>query len=560
MESRREFLAKGLSVSGLAAFGTIPAILVGCSRTEFDLILRGGTIIDGTGKGPFTADVGIRQEHIAAIGNLEGKRSRCTIDVSGNVVCPGFIDVHSHTDYILLINPKAESKIRQGVTTEICGNCGDSPFPIGGVTESELKADILKKYGIEVDWNDLNGYLSRLEKNGSAVNFATLLGHGSLRGVTMGLDNRAPSGAEMTQMKRLVREYMEQGTFGLSTGLEYTPGSFAKTDELIELCKEVQAFDGVYATHMRSEDVMLEEAVAEALEISRSCGVELQISHLKASQKRNWDKMPRVLDTIQRASNQGVPVHCDRYPYIAWSTTMKAMFPLWSREGSNDDFVARLKSNSDWPKMREYLLDKINALGSWDAVLITWVSSEENRNYQGKTINELARELNKNPVNLVRELLIHEQGQVNMCGFAMSEENTENVLIFPLTMVGSDGMAWSPDGILGQSHPHPRYYGSFPRVLGHYVRDRKIMPLTESIRKMTSLPAEKFRIRDRGRLKPNHYADIVVFDPNTIIDKATFVQPHQYPEGIEYVIVNGRIVVKRGRHTGMLPGKILRRT
>jgi N-acyl-D-amino-acid deacylase len=559
MESRRDFLSKGLAVSGLTAAGILPSIIIGCSRAEFDLILRGGTVIDGTGKGPFAADIGIRRERITSIGDLGGRHARRTLDVSGNVVCPGFIDVHSHTDYILLINPRAESKIRQGVTTEICGNCGDSPFPIGGVTETNLKKDASENYGIDIDWRDLDGYLNRLEKKGSAINFATLIGHGSLRGVIMGLENRPPSTEEMAQMKHVLRDNMDQGAFGLSTGLEYTPSSFAQTDELIELCKDVEAYDGVYATHIRNEDVRLEEAIAEALEISRSSHVELQISHLKACQKRNWEKLPRVLETIQRASDQGVPVHCDRYPYIAYSTSLKAMFPIWSREGSNDDFISRLENNSDWQKMLEYLLDKKDALGSWDAVLITRVSSAQNRNYLGKTINSVARELDRNPEDFVRDLLISENGQVGMCGFAMSEENTQKVLSFPLTMIGSDGYAWSPEGILGKSHPHPRYYGSFPRVLGYYVRDRKIMPLTEAIRKMTSLPTDKFRIKDRGRIQSNHYADIVVFNPNTILDKASFMDPHQYPEGIDYVIVNGRIVIERNRHTGMLPGKVLRR-
>jgi N-acyl-D-amino-acid deacylase len=364
----------------------------------------------------------------------------------------------------------------------------------------------------------------------------------------------------MEGMKRAVRESMEQGAFGLSTGLEYTPGSFAKTEEVIDLCKIVSELNGVYTTHMRSEDVRLEEALEETLRIADEADVSLQISHLKASQKRNWHKLPRVLEKIQKASQDGIRVHADRYTYSAWATSLRIMFPMWSREGNSDDFVARLKDAATWNKIKPFLADKVNGLGSWDRVLITRLKSEEKKAMQGMTVEQLAADAGKDPYDFARELLIEEKGDVSICGFAMSEENTERVLAFPLTMVGSDGNAIAPYGVLGKGNPHPRYYGTFPRYLGYYIRERKILPLPEAVRRITSLPAEKFGLQDRGVLDEGKYADIVVFNPNTVIDKATFAEPHQYPVGIDAVIVNGRIVIEKETHTGELPGKVLRKT
>ncbi|MBN2356949.1 D-aminoacylase, partial [candidate division KSB1 bacterium] len=499
----------------------------------------------------------IRGKKIAAIGDLSSASTRQSIDAAGMAVSPGFIDVHTHTDISLLIDPKAESKIRQGVTTEIGGNCGSSYFPLNGDHATEIKKELQKKYQLKVDWQDLGGFFRRLQQNGIAFNYATLIGHGDIRTCAMGIENRPPSPDEMKRMKTYLRAALEQGALGLSTGLEYTPGSFAETEEIIELCKVVAQYEGVYATHMRNEDVRVQEALEEALQIARLSGVSIQISHLKASQKRNWHKVPKLLQTIQSAHEGGMNIHADRYPYTAYSTSLKMLFPLWAREGEDEDFVGRLKDSGQWRKILPFVKDKIAALGSWASVLITRVKSEERRIFQGKSVEELALQAKQDPYEFVRALLIEEDGQVGMCGFGMSEENTERILAFPLTMVGSDGEAISPHGVLGQTTPHPRYYGTFPRYLGYYVRERKILPLAEAVHRITMLAAQKFGLKGRGRLSKGNYADVVILNPDTIIDKATFVQPHQFPAGIAYVVVNGKIVVANGKHTGALPGEIL---
>ena len=557
--SRREFLKQAaLAGLGIGFAGTGSHFIIGCTRREFDLIIKGGMIFDGLGGKPFIADVGVGKDRITAVGDLTGRSAYRIIDAAGLVVSPGFIDAHTHTDIGLLVNPKAESKIRQGVTTEISGQCGDSPFPIGGPTLENDKRRIEEKYDISLDWTDTDGFLSHIEKTGTAVNYATFIGHGTVRGVVMGLEDRNPTAEELKEMKRIVRESFQQGAFGLSTGLEYTPGSFAKTDEIIALCNAMSDPGGIYATHIRSEDDRLVEAIDEAIRIARKSDVDLQISHLKASLKRNWHKLPQVLEKIESASRDGVRVHADRYTYSAWATSLRVMFPMWSREGDDEAFVGRLKNDAQWKKIKPFVIDKVEAMGSWDRVLITRLKSEDKSHMLGKTIARLAADLNSDPYIFVRDLLIEEEGNVGICGFAMSEENTEMVLAFPLTMVGSDGNAVAPYGILSHENPHPRYYGTFPRYLGHYIRERKILPLPEAIRRITSMPAKKFHLKDRGILSEGSYADIVLFNPDTIIDKATFTNPHQYPEGIDVVIVNGKVVIENAEHTGNLAGKVLR--
>lgn len=559
--TRRDFMKKagrGCIAAGIA--GSTAPLLVGCQPKEFDLILRGGVVYDGLGGTPYAADVGVKGERITALADLSNRSNHQTINLKGLAVAPGFIDVHTHTDISLLVNPKAESKIRQGVTTEIAGNCGDSPFPLSGESGEERKSGWQKEFDIEIDWSDTEGFLRSIENNGTALNYLTLVGHGTVRAAVMGLENRDPSPAELAEMRRLTRAAMEEGAYGVSTGLEYTPGSFAKTEEIIELCKVVAEYDGIYATHIRSEDVQLEEAIEEALRIADEARVKLQISHLKASQKRNWHKLPKVLTRIARASREGIRVHADRYPYTAFATTLQIMFPVWSREGDSEDFIARLKDDSLWQRMRPYVVDRVNALGSWESVLVTRVKSEERVDYQGKTIARLAEEAQKDPFEFARELLIEEDGRIDMCGFGMSDENTDKTLAFPLTMVGSDSSALAPYGILSRGNPHPRHYGAFPRYLGYYVREREILALPEALHRITAMAAQKFQLADRGVLAPGKFADIVVFNQDTIIDKATFTDTHHYPEGIDYVIVNGQIVINKGKHTEKLPGKVLRRT
>ncbi len=558
--SRRDFLkqaARAGLVVGLT--GTGSHYLVGCAGREFDLIIRGGMIYDGLGGEPFPGDVGIKKDKIAAIGDLGQKTAHQLIEGAGLSVTPGFIDAHCHTDISLLVNPKAESIIRQGITTEVSGQCGSSPFPVGGPSLDRRKKNLKEEYDITLDWTDADSFFRKLEKNRTAVNYVPFVGHGAVRTVVMGLEDRDPTFDEMRRMKRVVRECMEQGSFGFSTGLEYTPGSFAKTEEVIELSRVAAEMGGVYVTHMRSEDVRVEEALEEAIRIAREAGISLQISHLKASQQRNWHKLPKMLDRIMQASQEGINIHADRYTYTAWATTLQIMLPMWAREGDNDDLVSRLKDNGQWEQIKTFLVDKVDALGSWESVLITQLKKEENRHLQGKTVAQLAVELKKDPLVFVRELLIENEGNVSMVGFGMSEENTEKVLSFPLTMIGTDGDAVAPYGKLSKGNPHPRHYGAFPRYLGYYIRERKILSMPEAIRRITSLPADKFGLKDHGVLAEGKYADVVLFNPETVIDKATFANPHQYPEGIDYVIVNGRIVIEKGEHSGVLPGKVLRK-
>lgn len=558
--SRREFL-RTAAQSAVAAGVLVAAgpLVQSCERAEFDLVIKGGTLYDGRGGPPVVADLGIRGERIAAIGDLTHSSARAVVDATKLAVTPGFIDVHSHTDVGLLVNPKAESKIRQGVTTEICGNCGASPFPLRGPVAATTREEIRQEFEMEPDWQDAEGFLGRLERQKIAVNYVTLVGHSSVRAAVMGLDNRPPTSQEMEELRQEVREALEQGAIGLSTGLEYTPGCFANTAEIVSLCEVVKEFGGIYATHMRNEDVQVEEALEEAIQIAFQADVPLEVSHLKACQQRNWHKTPRLLERLKEVHERGLRVHCDRYPYTAYGTTLKLMLPLWAREGSDEDLVARLKDEAQWRKMRSHLEERAAALGSWERVLITKVAGTKHQAAQGKTVPQLAEELHTDHCEAVRQLLIDAEGKVAMCGFAMSEENTERVLSFPLTMVGSDGEAVAPYGVLGRGNPHPRFYGTFPRYFGYYVRERKILPLAEAVRRVTSLPAQVFGLRDRGVLAKGAYGDIVVFDPQTIVDRATFTDPHQYPVGIHHVVVNGRLVIHQGEHTGCLPGRVLRR-
>lgn len=546
--NRRDFIKTTLAVGSL---------VLRCEQTEYDLLIKNGLVFDGLAHDPVQVDIGIRSERIVAMGSLHEHAARRLIDAAGLTVAPGFIDVHTHSDVTLLANPKAESKIRQGVTTEICGNCGDSPFPWDEEKSRDTIAAVSREYQLEANWRTLAGYWQRLEKNGVAVNVATLLGHSTLREAVMGADDRPPTTAELQRMQAILRECLQAGALGLSSGLEYKPGMYASTQELIALCRIVAEARGVYATHMRNEDKRVEEALAEALAIGAATGCKVQLSHLKACQKRNWYKTPLLLQTVEQARKNGIDVYADRYPYTAYSTSMKLLFPFWSRDGDNRDFLKCLASSEQWQKIKLFLQDKISALGSWDSVLVTRLASAERKEYQGKTVAQLAA--NRDPYQFVRELMIAEQGDVHMCGFAMSEEDTAAVLAFPYTLVGSDGDALAPYGVLSAGTPHPRCYGTFPRYLGLYVREKKLLPMAEAIRRITSLPCRHFSIPDRGELTIDKFADLVIFDSKLINDKATFVEPHQYPDGISYVIVNGKIVIEKGKHTGLLPGKILRR-
>jgi len=552
--NRRQFIT---TCAG-ASFVFPGIVLKGCSlHKKYDLLISGGVMYDGLGNPGTRTDVAVKGGRIAAIAPaINENTARVVIDAKGKAVAPGFIDPHTHTDIQLLANPKAESKIHQGVTTEIGGNCGGSVFP-RKIKEDGEEPDT--RFGVEVTWTGADGFFARLEESGMALNYATLLGHGTVRNQVMGSYDCPPEADELLRMKEIVRTNLQAGVLGLSTGLIYTPGSFAETGELVELCREVAALNGVYATHMRDESDYLLEAIDEAVTIARESGVSLQISHFKTMYPRNWDKIDRMLTTVEQAKNAGMALLADRYPYSASSTGMRSFYPQWALEGKTDEFIARLKDISLDTQFREHFKEWEAKAGSWDNVLISSVSLNENRHLEGANVLDAAKKAGKEPYNFIRDLMIDEKGSVSVVKFAMSEDNLKRVLAHPLVVVGSDGNALSPYGPLSDGKPHPRSYGTFPRVLGKYVREEKVLTLPEAVMKMTSLTADKFSLAGRGRITEGSYADMVVFDPDTVIDKATFADPHRYPEGITHVIVNGSVVIDSGEHTGELPGKILKK-
>jgi N-acyl-D-amino-acid deacylase len=556
---RRTFIKKAGSAGMVFGFGGFGLISNACRQDyDFDLVLTGGHLLDGTGRESFQADIGIKGNRIMTLSALQGFTAYRVLEVSGLTVSPGFIDVHSHSEDELLVNPRAESKIRQGVTTEILGPDGESIAPLNQEMQAKLSQRFHDKYGFGVDWLDFDGYFQRLAQGGTAVNVASMVGQGTLREYVLGNSDRAASAEEINRMKELATMALKQGAFGISSGLEYTPGAFASTEEIIELCTVMQGTAGLYATHMRDEDDEVLEALEEAMAIARGAGVGLHISHLKTMGQRNWSKLDGIFARIDIAQSQGLAVTMDRYPYIAYNTGLDSLLPIWSREGGNEKLMARLQDPELLPRIKSETLKKVDMIGSWDSVMIASVELEKNRPLQGKTVAEIAKQTRQDPFDFVRSLIIEEKNRVDMSGFAMSEENTARILAHPLSMIASDASAKAPYGPLSHSKPHPRTYGTFPRVLSKYVREDKVLSLPEAIRKMTSLPAARFGLKNRGRVAKNFMADLVVFDPDKIKDKATFSDPHQYPEGVEYVLVNGKVVIERGEHTGELPGMILR--
>lgn len=557
--SRRSFL-KDAAKCGAAVSATGFLFPSWTSGGGYDLVIAGGSVFDGTGAPPRETDIGISGGVIRALGKIGRENAKRTIEAEGLAVCPGFIDVHTHTAEQLLVNPKAESTVRQGVTTVVGGNCGESPFPLNDAMFEEMRSGLRTRYGLEQDWKDAGGFFRRLEKTGTAVNYASLVGHGTLRAGVVGYNDRAATAPELESMKTLVAAAMDQGAVGISSGLEYSPGSFASTGEIIELASVSALRGGVYATHIRDEEDGVLEALSEAIRIAAESRSRLQVSHLKIGYPRNWPKFPALMAAFDAAAASGLRVHADRYPYTAWGTGLSMLFPLWAREGRTADLLGRLKDPGLQVKLEKEFLAKAGELGGWDKVLISDLPTDKNRELEGLNIQEAARLKDRTPYELVRSLLIEEEGEVDMIAFATSEEHLEALLSHRLVGVGSDGTALAPYGPLANGRPHPRAYGTFPRVLGKYVREKKLVPLAEMIRKMTSSPADHFGFNHRGRIAVGNAADITVFDPERVADKASWTEPAVYPEGIPYVVVNGRPVIDGGGHTGQLPGRVLRRT
>jgi len=527
----------------------------------FDFIIRNAMVMDGSGNRAFQADVAIKNGKIVAVGLADGEAER-VIDGSDLVLAPGFVDMHSHTDTGLLIDPHAESKITQGVTLEVNGNCGFSSAPcIDEPSRAELES-WRRKYEIEDDWQTMGDLLSMLEKRQIGVNFATLVGHCNLRSAVVGLADREASPKEIDEMKRLAAESMEQGAFGISTGLIYAPGCFANTSELIEVTKAVSHYGGFYASHIRDERAQLAEAVDEAIRIGREAGVPVEISHHKACGSSNWGKVQMTIAMIREARETGHDVTADQYPYTATATSLSTLLPYWAHDGGDKALLGHLKNR------REELIAGLIAAseegvfatnGDWGSVLISGVRTEKNRYCEGMNMQDIAERRGVPPAQAVIDLLEEEDAAVSMVQFAMCEEDIAVVMQSDNVMVGSDASSRSTSGPLSKGKPHPRAFGTFSRVLGHYVRERNVIPLEKAIYKMTSLPMKKLGIKDRGTITVGNWADIVVFDADKVIDKATYGNPHQTSAGIEYVFVNGKLTVEHGELTGELAGKVLRR-
>jgi N-acyl-D-amino-acid deacylase len=550
---RRTFL-KAATIASAGALGR-PTWVFATGRRA-DLVLRGATVFDGTGAPGQETDVAITGDRISDVGrNLPAGEDE--IDLRGLALAPGFIDIHSHADLSLLVNNNAESVIRQGVTLVVVGQDGSS---IGPWSDEELESTrdgYRSRYGVAIDFRDPAGFLDRIDRERPAVNLATMVGNGSIRGLIIGGEDRPATAAELSRMKAEVRKAMNGGCVGLSSGLEYTPSGFADTAELIELAAVLKGSGYPYASHMRNEDDRVMAAVEECLFIGQMAGVPVEVSHLKAQGKRNYWKADAILHALEKARAAGVDVNFDRYPYTAYATGLSNLFPASAREGGSAAFIERLRSPDTGPALKKACLDKIALLGDWDSVQIS-SANDATAWARGRRMGDLARERGVDPYELTIQLLEANRGGVGMIGHGMSEENTAEVLAHPLGMVCSDGGAYAPYGPLGVGSPHPRGYGTFPRVLGQYVRDTGDLTLEGAVHKMSGMSAAKLRITDRGRVAAGLFADLVAFDAGTVADRATFDEPHQYPVGIPLVIVNGVVTIRDGEQTGELAGRAVR--
>ncbi len=526
-----------------------------------DVIVKGGSVVSGTGNPWYKADVGIKERRISKIGVVLEKGER-VINADDLFVCPGFIDIHSHSDFSLLINPLAESKIRQGVTTEVIGNCGNSAAPLNDDVKDNLRKSnsLIIEAGIDLNWRTMREYFDRLKNQGVALNVVALVGHGTIRANVMGFEKRPPRKSEMEEMKILTEKAMEDGAFGLSSGLIYPPSCYASTIELIELSRVVAKFGGIYTSHIRGEGETLLDSVKEAISIGSEAFIPVEISHHKVMGKDNWGLVNKSLKIIKDARDKGVDVTCDAYPYVASSFSLRAMLPPWAHQGGVDQLVNRLKNSEDRMRMERDMLNSLPdwssplAVADWENTVITGCRRHEG--YEGRNIAEIAQENDVTPFKLTFDLLV-EDPSISVVRFSMTEEDVQTVMQSPYMMVGTDGYSLAPYGILGKGKPHPRSYGTYPRILGRYVRERHTITFEEAVRKMSSLPALKLGLKSRGLLLPGMFADIVLVDRKNVLDNSTFSKPHQYPEGIEYVLVNGKVVIERGEHTRTLVGEVL---
>lgn len=517
-----------------------------------DLLIRGGTVVDGTGAPGVTADVAITDGRITDVGTVPGRRAMRMIDARGLVVAPGFIDIHSHSDESMFVNSALESALHQGVTLVVCGNCGGSAAPLHGLALEEADREYAR-LGIERTWTQFYEYAAAVERSTPAINVCSYVGHGTLRMAVMGAEARPPTADELGAMRALLARAMDEGAIGLASGLIYPPSAYGTTDELSSLGEVVRAKGGVYASHIRNEGAALLEAVDENLEIARRSRVRTQLSHHKASGQKNWGKVHESVARIEAARTAGLDVQADQYPYTASSTGLAVTIPNWVHEGGSARLVERLRD----PAVRRRIRDEDTETGrAWDRIVIA--RARHRPEYSGRSVADLAREAGRDPLEWTCDTLVAHEGAVDIIHHSMHEDDVRFVMGQPWIAIGSDSRANAPYGPLSFGKPHPRSYGTFPRVLGRYARDERVLSLEDAVRKMTGLTARHLRLADRGVVRSGAWADLVVFDPSRIADTATYEDPHRYPDGIAYVVVNGAVAIDSGATTDERAGRFLR--
>ncbi|HKA58140.1 MAG TPA: D-aminoacylase [Gemmatimonadales bacterium] len=537
------------------------------ARTDapYDLLLRGGWIVDGSGNPRFAGDVAVNGDRIVATGHWSNIQARDTIEVTGLVVAPGFIDMLGQSETNALIDNRVLSKVTQGITTEVTGE-GDSPAPLTDRLVA-LDSAYLKRYHLDEDWRDLDGYFRRLERTPPTINIATFVGATQVRRAVIGDADRKATPEELSRMEALVDSAMRQGALGISTSLIYAPAIYASTDELIALARVARRYGGIYATHMRNEGADIDAALNETFQIARAANIPVEIWHLKVAGRPNWGRMPHVLARIDSARAAGIDVMADQYSYIASATSLDATIPVWALSGGRDSLLIRLRDPSTRARIREEMAgtaaarrgeNMFRGAGGGDGILIASTFEDSLKYLQGKRIGEVARARGRDPVETIFEILLADGSRTGAIYFSMNEQDLQAAMKTWWVAVNTDYGGVAPDGPFSDIRPHPRTYGSFTRILGRYVREQKLMPLEYAVRKMTSLAAQRVGLTERGLLRPGMFADITVFDPATVIDRATFENPHQPSAGIEYVLVNGKVVLRKGQLTNERPGRGLR--
>ncbi len=529
---------------------------------RYDVLITNAQIVDGTGSPGYAGDVGIRGQRIAALGDLSASEAERVIDAAGHVVAPGFIDLHSHASWYFLVDPRVASKVTQGITLDVEGE-GRSVAPVDDRYVAERAASY-ERFGIDPDWRTLGEFLDRLEANPAAINFATFVGTGNIRELAVGLEDRPATSEERAEMERVTAEAMEDGALGVFSALMYTPDRFNSTEELLLMAQVAARYGGVYQTHQRSEGDAIFESLDEVFHIAREAGIRTNITHLKAAYIDNWGKMVEVVDRISQAREEGLDMAADVYPYVWGAAGLRALLPPWAREGSGEEIRQRMAD----PALRERIKSELDVptteweneyLGAGGAASFRIVDVQGNENLapiEGMMLDEIAAELGKDPKDVIMDII--QEGGAGFVSHLTDEEDLRLAMQQPWVAFGTDGRAAAPDGPLSAGLPHPRAYGTYPKILGRYVRELNVISLEEAVRKATSLAAESIGVEDRGMLREGLYADIVVFDPETVIDNATYEEPHQYSTGIEYVLVNGEIVLEQGEITDARPGMVVR--